>query len=325
MTYQLKSSFSHLYEAKEVFDAPYLKDGARLAGNPPDYQHEMVPTIDHEYVFRKEVFEDVASWWMLRQLGMIADQLYLYGEAAAGKTSLVEQFFARLRVPVISLTGDEDRDVPELIASKTVVQGTMVTMDGPILMAMRLPAVLLINEISYFRPQTLSALNEILERGRVLVPESGELVEAAPGFAVVVTDNTNGSPDPTGRYIGTKAQNEAFLDRFIMKRVEPMAEEEEVALLKRRIPAQNDDNFLAHSVQLANMIRAANRDGQISQTMSHRSLLRFVQWVLIKASKAKDQSLYQAMDLAFANRLDPSERLAVDGFVQAIFNVKRIG
>lgn len=313
------------YSLKTTFDQPSAPDAVMVPGyDPQENPHfeEFIPRIDPDYLFRETYLSDISNWWTMRCMGGMSDQLYLFGEAAAGKTSLVTQFFARLNVPVITITGDEDRDVPELISFRQIVGGDTVADDGPITRAMRMGAVLLINEVSYFRPQTLSALNDILESGRVVIPESGELVVAQPGFSVVCTDNTNGSSDPEGRYAGTKGQNEAFLDRFAFVQIEAMEPAEEVKLLKRRFPGQQEP-LLKKVVELANMVRQACRDGRLSQTMSLRSVIRLINWWMMKKPRYGDEAIFVAMDRAFSFRLYDSERLSVDAYIETIFNLKR--
>lgn len=310
------------YPIATVFDAPDA-GAAQIAGFEPAHPHqELVPEIDPDYLFRTDCLSDICAWWGLLLNGQSTDGLFLSGDPAAGKTSLVLQFFARLNVPVIQLTGDEDRDIPELISARQIVAGDTITTDGVITEAMRLGAVLLINEVSYFRPQTVVALNDLIEQRRVTIPETGEVVSAQGSFGLVVTDNTNGGMDEFGRFVGTKAQNEAFLDRFLHVQVPTMSKADEVKLLARCFPNQ-DESLFDQMVEVAHQVRRAVAEGQISQALSLRSLKRWASWLELKSRRYGSQAVFAALDRAFTYRLGASQRQAVYDMVQTVFGVAR--
>lgn len=296
---------------------------ATVAGFEPGHAFEdRVPAIDQDYLFRLDPLADLVGWWGMIINGMHTDGLFLYGDPAAGKTSLITQMCARLNIPLISITGDEDRDIAELISSREIVDGDTQVQDGLITLAMRMGAVLLINEVSYFRPQTIVSLNDLIETRQVTIPETGEVVVAAPSFGVVVTDNTNGSADESGRFVGTKGQNEAFLDRFVFVQIDPMSPAEETALLAARFPDQ-DATLLEKMVEVACQVRSACKEGALTQAMSLRALTRWARWLSLKAVRAGDQAIYAAADRAFAWRLSPGQREAFYAFVNTVFGVRR--
>ena len=57
--------------------------------------HELVPEFDDGYVFEKTPFQMLRAWWM----NATKEPLYIHGPWGCGKTSSVEQFFARLERP----------------------------------------------------------------------------------------------------------------------------------------------------------------------------------------------------------------------------------
>ena len=63
--------------------------------------HELVPEIDNRYVFEKTPLQILRAWWM----SATQEPLYIHGPWGCGKTSSVEQFFARLNVPVVPIMG----------------------------------------------------------------------------------------------------------------------------------------------------------------------------------------------------------------------------
>src|SRR5207249_11000806 len=66
-----------------------------------DEAHELVPDIDNGYVFEKAPFQILRAWWM----SATREPIYIHGPWGCGKTSSVEQFFARLNVPVVPIMG----------------------------------------------------------------------------------------------------------------------------------------------------------------------------------------------------------------------------
>ncbi len=63
-------------------------------------------------------------------------------------------------------------------------------------------------------PGLLMELHPILERKGVLIKKTGEYITPLPGFQVIATGNTKGHGDSSGKYVGTRPLNAAFLDRF---------------------------------------------------------------------------------------------------------------
>ncbi len=63
-------------------------------------------------------------------------------------------------------------------------------------------------------PGLLMELHPILERKAVLIKKTGEVITPHKGFQVIATGNTKGHGDSTGKYVGTRPLNGAFLDRF---------------------------------------------------------------------------------------------------------------
>ena len=73
--------------------------------------HELVPEIDHGYVFEKTPLAILRAWWM----SATREPLYIHGPWGCGKTSSVEQFFARLNVPVVPIMGRDPMEKADLV------------------------------------------------------------------------------------------------------------------------------------------------------------------------------------------------------------------
>lgn len=141
---------------------------------------------------------------------------YVTGDTGGGKTLSIRQACAvakreMIRVNITSSTSDV-----HLLGSYKLVDGHTVWQDGPVVTAMRLGAVLLLDEIDLATDRIL-CLQSVLEGSEVTIERTGEVVRPAPGFNVFATANTKGRVDAsTSRFAGARTQNEAFLDRFSM-------------------------------------------------------------------------------------------------------------
>ena len=139
--------------------------------------------------------------------------MFVTGLSGNGKTTMIEQACAALgrecfRVNITNMT-DED----ELLGSFVLEDGKTIWKDGPVTLAARRGAVLLLDEYDQATPKTM-CLQPVLEGKPFLIKRINEIITPAAGFTVVATANTKGQGDETGRFIGANVMNEASLDRF---------------------------------------------------------------------------------------------------------------
>jgi cobaltochelatase CobS len=204
----------------------------RVRGNH-DYI-DLVPTPDHAYIFSKP---------LVKALQFFAEggrPLALTGDTGTGKTKLVEEFCARTNWPLLSFSSHDRATMFELIGGFRLIDGNMVWSNGPLITAMRIGGVLLLDEINIMPAQVLTGLNLILERLQYHIPETNELVKAHPDFRIAVTGNAiNG--EARGSYAGVGKMNIAFLNRFTLGvEVEYLTIEQENLMLKNRFPKLAD-------------------------------------------------------------------------------------
>ena len=139
--------------------------------------------------------------------------MFVTGLSGNGKTTMIEQACAALgrecfRVNITNMT-DED----ELLGSFVLEDGKTVWKDGPVTLAARRGAVLLLDEYDQATAK-LMCLQPVLEGKSFMIQRINEIITPAAGFTVVATANTKGQGDETGRFIGANVMNEASLDRF---------------------------------------------------------------------------------------------------------------
>lgn len=168
------------------------------------------PAIDPHFVFDPEILYDLTL--SVRR----GDKIWLFGPKGTGKTSLATQFAARTGRDFVRVAFDAHTEPQDVIgATWPAAGGGHVWKDGKLLAAMRKPGcVILLDEPTIARPGTLALMTTTLDENYLVVGETGERVDVAPGVVWIVADNTNGTGDQTGLYAGTQMQNRAFLDRF---------------------------------------------------------------------------------------------------------------
>jgi len=225
---------------------------------------------------------------------------FITGMSGNGKTFSVEQACAQLKREVIRINFTIETDEDDLIGGFRLVEGETRFFKGPVIKAMEMGAVLLLDEIDLGNPAKIMCLQSILEGKGYFIKKTGEYIKPAAGFTVVATANTKGKGSDDGRFIGTNVLNEAFLERF------PVTCEQEyptVAVEKRILNAVfedlglSDPDFAGKLVDWADIIRKTFYDGGIDEVISTRRLVH-----IAKAHKIFDDRM-RAIDMCI-NRFD---------------------
>ena len=225
---------------------------------------------------------------------------FITGMSGNGKTFSVEQACAQLKREVIRINFTIETDEDDLIGGFRLVEGETRFFKGPVIKAMEMGAVLLLDEIDLGNPAKIMCLQSILEGKGYFIKKTGEYIKPVAGFTVVATANTKGKGSDDGRFIGTNVLNEAFLERF------PVTCEQEyptVAIEKRILNAvfedlgTKDQDFSEKLVDWADIIRKTFYDGGIDEVISTRRLVH-----IAKAYKIFDDRM-RAIDMCI-NRFD---------------------
>lgn len=200
--------------------------------------------------------------------------IFITGLSGNGKTTMVEQVCAKVKRECFRVNITAETDESDLLGSFGLVDGNTVWQDGPVTLALKSGAVLLLDEID-LGTDKIMCLQSVLEGKGVMLKKIGQFVHPADGFTVIATANTKGKGDDHGRFAGTRILNEAFLDRFDFTYEQDYASkatEKKILLKKMAKFGKVDDQFAENLVRWAEIIRASYDDGAIDEIITTRRL-----------------------------------------------------
>ena len=272
---------------------------------PVSIDQALVPEIDKDYLVEKEVLSDVWTCFHSRK------PLWLYGGAGVGKTDLVRKIAGVCQRSVYDFTSSEDTESVDYSGVMGAEEGSSTTVYSSLAQALRhdggLGAVCIISEMDMARSSVNSSLNTLLDNTRSLtIPHSGEVLKAGPNFKLVVTANSAGNGDPTGRY-PVQRQSKAFMDRFLKIRLESPTEEFEVKILMQRFPSL-DKSVAEVFVKFAQAIRSSAKgkeielDGQTKKVSLRKDLTTrsLIDWVCEHQGAGGKKPLAKTLDWQMA-------------------------
>jgi nitric oxide reductase NorQ protein len=147
-------------------------DGLRYLESEPYY----LPTADEDSLFEK-----------CHQRGL---SVMLKGPTGCGKTRFVEHMAWRLGRPLVTVACHDDLSASDLTGRYLVRGGDTVWQDGPLTLAARLGAICYLDEIVEARQDTIVVIHPLSDDRKLLpLEKTGELIEAAEGFQLVISYN----------------------------------------------------------------------------------------------------------------------------------------
>ena len=200
--------------------------------------------------------------------------VFVSGLSGNGKTFMVEQACAQLKVECLRVNISPETDEDDLIGGFRLIDGETKWFDGPVVQAMKSGAVLILDEIDR-GSNKLMCLQGVLEGKGLFVKKTGEFVEPVTGFNVIATANTKGKGDETGRYMAATILDDAFLERFpITVEQEYPDTKVETKILTKLFASLgiNDKAFAENLVKWADIIRKTFEEGAIDELISTRRL-----------------------------------------------------
>jgi hypothetical protein len=225
--------------------------------------------------------------------------IFVTGLSGNGKTLMVEQVCAELNRECIRVNISVETDESDLLGGPTLVNGNVVNRDGPVLIAMKRGAVLLIDEVDR-GSNKLMCLQGIMEGKPHYNKKSGEMVYPKDGFTIIATANTKGRGSDEGKYL-SQILDDAFLERF------PITVEQEYpdAKTEKKIlsPLLDDKDFVENLCQWADVVRKSYQEGATDEIISTRRLVHIAKAYGIFKDRMKAITLC-------VNRFDEETKMA---------------
>jgi nitric oxide reductase NorQ protein len=208
----------------------------------------------------------------------------LKGPTGCGKTRFVEHMAWRLKRPLVIVSCHDDLSSADLVGRFLIRDNGTVWQDGPLARAVRAGAICYLDEVVEARADTIVVIHPLTDYRRILpIDKTGELIEAASGFQLVISYN------PGYQHI-SKDLKPSTRQRFVALDFDFPSPEREAEIV---IHESGVERAVAHDlVALAGRIRNL-ADRGLSEVPSSRLLVAAAR--LIMGGIAPRQACYAAL------------------------------
>jgi len=264
----------------------------------PTLSASSVQSITNDEVFVPSVDKYYIHWGNYKDIESIVKSQVFYptfitGLSGNGKTTMVEQACAKTKREYVRVQITPETDEDDLIGGFRLINGETVFAKGPVLKAMEVGAVLLLDEIDR-GSNKMMCLQGVLEGKPVLIKKTGQIVHPATGFNIIATANTKGKGSEDGRFVAATIIDEAFLERFtitVNQDYPNMAIEKRIVLKHMEKYDCLDNSFADMLTNWSDTIRKTYEDGGVDEIISTRRLCHIVQTYSIFKDRSKSIEL----------------------------------
>lgn len=312
----LKSDERSAYDLLGIKSHTSIADFAVRVFDPANIAAEIrmhIPATDPNYN------PDVTAALMVLSAWESNEKVQIYGLPGTGKSSLIKYLCSLVKRPFIRVNFAEDIESSALLGSLVVEDGATVYKMGALAEAVQYGAVFLADEWDTGSAGVTMCAQWLLEDDGKLflrdMPGTNAERTLTPhvDFRFVATGNTMGQGDDTGMFAGTTPQNSATLDRFTTAfKMDYLPAAQEAAMIEARtgVPKVVADKM----VKVAGLVRNAVAAGQLTMTMSPRTL---ISWGNKHARFGE-----KAIEVAFINKLRSTDAKVVRDFVNKVFGYR---
>ena len=114
----------------------------------------------------------------------------LKGPTGCGKTRFMQHVAWRLKRPLLTVSCHDDLTATDLVGRYLITANETVWMDGPMARAVRIGAILYLDEIVEARKDTTVVIHPLADDRRVLpIEKTGERLTAGPEFCLAISYN----------------------------------------------------------------------------------------------------------------------------------------
>lgn len=283
-------------------------------------RHTKIPALDPSYSF------DPAHLHTLLYAVAVGASVNIVGPHGCGKTQAVRQVAARLNFPVTTLPMDGQLSRRELIGQqrlRATENGNESYFSAGLLpMALREPGFILFDEVDRGISDLQYACHSVyLQEGLTVLEDGGSHIPFHEFNRVFGTANTKGRGSLDGMYQPPEEMSEATRDRWSLwvEMDYPDVETDSTVLI------QKTPGLLVEHAQIiagiANEIRAAYKEGRLSQTCSMRQQLEVARKAVFLCQREQDdvrrqKALRHAFDRVIGGRASPEDKGSIENLIQ---------
>lgn len=190
--------------------------------------------------------------------------LLIKGPTGCGKTRFVSHMAARLKLPLYTVACHDDLTAADLVGRHLISERGTYWSDGPLTRAVREGGICYLDEVVEARKDTTVVLHPLADDRRILpIDRTGEILEAPPGFMLVVSFN----PGYQNLLKGLKPSTR---QRFVSMRFDFPGSEREQSILIGETGC--DADLARRLVGIGNSLRAL-KDRDLEEVASTRLLV----------------------------------------------------
>ena len=276
---------------------------------------DLVPAIDESYIFDDMTTTSILMGFKYNK------KVLIQGLHGTGKSSHIEQIAARLNWPCVRINLDGHISRFDLLGKDGIVlkneKQVTTFKEGLLPWAIQNPVALVLDEYDAGRPDVMFVIQRVLEaEGKLTLLDQRTIITPNPFFRIFGTCNTLGLGDTSGLYYGTQNLNQGQLDRWnIFSALNFLKPDIEEKIIKSKIKKGSKKllDSIAKMVQLANLVREAFKNSELSVIMSPRTCIIW----------AENFEIFGDIDLAFKlsflNKCDQNDKKVINEFYQRCF------
>lgn len=232
--------------------------------------------------------------------------LLLKGPTGCGKTRFVSYMAYKLGLPLITVSCHEDLTTSDLVGRYLLTGDETIWSDGPMSAAVRMGAILYLDEVVEARKDTIVAIHPLTDHRRTLaIDKLASVLQAPPEFMLVVSYNPG--------------------YQSILKEMKPSTRQRFVSILFDYPPIEAEAEIIQRESGIEEVI--ANRLAKIAQkirNLTDRGLEEGVSTrLLVYAAKLMKQGIAPkvACEVAFSQTLtdDPALRMTIQQLILDFF------
>ena len=188
----------------------------------------------------------------------------LKGPTGTGKTRFVEHMAHLLERPLITISCHEETSSTDLIGRFIIKGAETIWMDGPLTKAVKIGAILYLDEIAEARPDVIVAIHSLTDhRKELYLDKLGETIKAHKDFMLVASFNP-------GYQKGFKELKPSTRQRFVALSFNYPSPKDEAEILVNETKLEM--SIAKKLVNIANKIRNLTELG-LTETVSTRLLV----------------------------------------------------